>query len=87
MKKKKFFVVLLNLSWGKRWEQFLFLPSGGSTLLTKAEKQQQKAKQKIKTEPSSGEQNKKKPNRSFLHSSLKLCFPNTELYKVRETGI
>lgn len=54
-----FVVVLLNLSWGKRWEQFSFLPSGGSTLLTKAEKQQQKAKQKIKTQTSSGERNKK----------------------------
>lgn len=55
-----FVFVLLKMSRGKRWEQFSFLLSGGSTLRKKAEKQQQKAKQKIKTQPSSIERNKKK---------------------------
>lgn len=68
-KEKVIFVVLLNLSWGERWEQFMFLPSGGSTLLKKAEKQQQKAKQKIKTQPSSEKQNKKKKNPTDLSST------------------
>lgn len=48
------------------------------------DKARKRLNKKIETEPSSGELNK---SRSFLHSSLKVSFPNTELSKVRGTYI